>query len=258
MSRAIATSHQRLLRAPKAGKRAENHVINSQFYRISALVWSHFYSSVLSEGCGQCKLKVNLCEEVHLGGVMILSGFLRRYRSFRKGQNGNATIEFVFLFPVFIFLFLTGFESGYFMVRNVMLERAVDVAIRDVRLGNGNVPDFDDMKLSICQQAAIIPDCVNSVQVEMQSIAITPGSTTALRAPARCVDRASTDDSITGTTFDVGLENQMMMVRVCALMQPLFPSTGIGVGMRVDAEGNYAIVATTGFVNEPGNRSGGS
>lgn len=184
-----------------------------------------------------------------------MTGFLRRYRSFKKCENGNAMIEFVFLFPVFIFLFLTGFEAGYFMVRNVLLERAVDVAIRDVRLGNGNVPNFDDMKINICEQAAIIPDCLNALQIEMQSIAIVPGGTTPLRAPARCVDRESTDDSITGTTFDVGLENQMMMVRVCALSQPLFPTTGIGVGMRVDTEGNYAIVATSAFVNEPGNRT---
>ena len=46
----------------------------------------------------------------------------------------------------------------------------------------------------------------------------------------------------------------MMMVRVCALSKPLFPTTGIGVGMQVDGDGNYAIVATTAFVNEPGNR----
>jgi len=34
------------------------------------------------------------------------------FARFRRGQDGNATIEFVFLFPAFIFLFLTGFEAG--------------------------------------------------------------------------------------------------------------------------------------------------
>lgn len=186
---------------------------------------------------------------------MVLSRLLRRYRSFKRRESGNATIEFVFLFPVFIFLFLTGFESGYFMVRNVMLERAVEVAIRDVRLGNGNVPDFDEIKGRICDEALIIPDCINTVQVEMRSVNIVPGVAAALGTTARCRDVSSADDPLTGTTFDVGLENQMMMVRVCALMQPLFPTTGIGVGMQVDSAGNYAIVATSAFVNEPGNRS---
>jgi len=45
------------------------------------------------------------------------------------------------------------------------------------------------------------------------------------------------------------------MVRVCALSKPLFPTTGFGVGMQVDPDGNYAMVATTAFVNEPGNRT---
>ncbi len=183
-----------------------------------------------------------------------MSSLFRKYRSFKDQQDGNATIEFVFLFPAFMFLFLTGFESGYYMVRNVMLERAVDVAVRDVRLGNGNVPSFVALKQRICEQAAIIPDCVDSVQIEMQPIAIAPGGTAAVRTAAKCVDKMSNDDPLTGTTYDVGTENEMMMVRVCALSQPLFPSTGIGVGMQMDGEGNYAIVATTAFVNEPGNR----
>ncbi len=177
------------------------------------------------------------------------------FRYFRKSQEGSATVEFVVLFPAFIFLFLTGFESGYYMVRNVMLERAVDVAVRDVRLGNGRVPSFEHLKAKICNQAGIIPDCMNSLQIEMQPIPIEPGSTALVRGPAKCVDRLSTEDPRTGTTYEVGDQNSMMMVRVCALSQPLFPSTGIGLGMRVDAEGNYALVATTAFVNEPGNRS---
>ena len=175
--------------------------------------------------------------------------------SFRKRQEGTATIEFVILFPAFIFLFLTGFESGYYMVRNVMLERAVDVAVRDVRLGNGKVPGYEHLKAKICNAAGILPDCMNSLQIEMQPIPIEPGSTASVRGPAKCVDRLSTENPLTGTTYEVGDQNSMMMVRVCALAQPLFPSTGIGVGMRVDAEGNYALVATSAFVNEPGNRS---
>ena len=184
-----------------------------------------------------------------------MSSLSKNDQSFIEDQEGTATIEFVFLFPVFISLFLMGFESGYYMVRNVMLERAVDVAVRDVRLGNGRVPEFEALKDKICRQAAMIPDCMKSVQIEMQPVAISPGGTAVMVGPTKCVDRASTEDSLTGTTYDAGQENEMMIVRVCALSKPLFPSTGIGVGMKVDAEGNYAIVATTAFVNEPGNRA---
>lgn len=183
-----------------------------------------------------------------------MSRFLNKYRNFRNAQEGNATIEFVFLFPCFIFLFLTGFEAGYYMVRNVMLERAVDVAVRDVRLGNGRVPTFAALKTRICSETAVIPDCLNSLQVELQPVDIAPGGIAAIAGPVRCIDTASDADPLTGTVYNVGDANNLMVVRVCALAQPLFPSTGIGVGMRVDAEGNYALVATTAFINEPGNR----
>ena len=181
---------------------------------------------------------------------------LNEYRRFRGKEDGNATIEFVILFPAFIFLFLTGFEAGYYMVRNVMLERAVDVAVRDVRLSNGSVPDLQGLKQRICDEASIIPDCMASVQIELEPINKTPGGVAAAAGPVvRCIDKAAPPDVDQTGDFNVGVQNQLMLVRVCALSQPLFPTTGIGVGMKVDGQGNYAIVATTAFVNEPGNRT---
>lgn len=179
---------------------------------------------------------------------------IKKLLDFRREQDGNATIEFVLLFPAFIFLFLTGFESGYYMVRNVMLERAVDIAVRDVRLGNGRVPTFVALKQRICDEATILPDCMQNLQVEMRPVDIQPGGVAVMAGPARCVDLNSSDDPLTGTTYNVGQVNNMMVLRVCALAEPLFPTTGIGVGMQVDGFGNYALVATTAFVNEPGNR----
>lgn len=190
-------------------------------------------------------------------------GMFDKFRRFRGKEDGNATIEFVILFPAFIFLFLTGFESGYYMVRNVMLERAVDVAVRDVRLSNGSVPDFEGLKQRICQQASIIPDCMASVQIELEPVNKVPGGVaSAAGSVVRCIDKAAPPEDDQSGDYNVGVQNQLMLMRVCALSQPLFPTTGIGVGMKVDSQGNYAIVATTAFVNEPGNRtvvaSGGS
>ena len=175
-------------------------------------------------------------------------------RNFKEKQDGSATIEFVLLFPVFIFLFLTGFEAGYYMVRNVMLERGLDIAVRDVRLGNGRVPTFAALKQRICDEALILPDCVNNMQIEMRPVDIEPDEIAVMNGPARCIDLNSSDDPLTGTTYNVGAVNNMMVVRVCSLAEPLFPSTGIGVGLQVDSFGNYALVATAAFVNEPGNR----
>lgn len=180
-----------------------------------------------------------------------------KFRAFREREEGNATIEFVLLFPTFIFLFLTGFEAGYYMVRNVALERATDIAIRDVRLSNGQVPGWDALKQRICDEAGIIPDCVRTLQVEMRPIPKGQGgvATAVGTGTVRCIDTGAPANVDQTGSYTAGTENQMMLVSVCSLTKPLFPTTGIGVGMKVDEEGNYALVATTAFVNEPGNRA---
>jgi len=180
---------------------------------------------------------------------------LNKICKLRDDENGSATIEFVILFPMIMFMFLTAFEAGYYMVRNVMLERAVDIAVRDVRLSKGQVPNFADIKARICEEALVLPNCLQNVQVEMRSIPIEPGSIAAMQGPSRCVDLDSTTDPANGTVYQTGQQNETMVVRVCALAQPMFPTTQLGLGMAKDAQGNYAIVATTAFVNEPGNRA---
>ena len=106
-----------------------------------------------------------------------MSELFNKLRKYRKNQEGTASVEFVLLFPIFIFVLLTGFESGFYMVRNVMLERAVDIAMRDVRLGNtlnvaGQPPDHAALKQRICDEAAVFPNCMSMIQVEMQPVAI--------------------------------------------------------------------------------------
>lgn len=180
----------------------------------------------------------------------------RGLRRFRRKQDGSATIEFVILFPAFMFLFLTGFESGYYMVRNVMLERAVDLAARDVRLSNGSMPDIDGLKQAICSETVMMPDCLSSLQIELEPIDRVPGSVAALTTGGvRCIDKDAPPDVDQSGNYSVGVQNQLMLMRVCALSKPIFPTTGIGVGMKIDTQGNYAMIATTAFVNEPGNRN---
>lgn len=177
------------------------------------------------------------------------------FSRFRRNQDGNATIEFVLLFPVLMALFMTGFESGYYLVRGVMLERAVDVATRDVRLGNGKAPAYAALKKRVCEEAVIIPQCMKMVQVEIRPIKAKPGGVNEMSKGSRCVDADATNH-INGTIYATGSGNQMMIVRVCALADPLFPTTGIGAGLDSDGKGHYAIIARSGFVNEPDKGSG--
>ena len=182
-----------------------------------------------------------------------MRSIVNRLKSFGKNQDGSSTIEFVLLFPTFVFVFLLGFESGYYMLRGVMLERGVDVAVRDVRIANGNVPDLVQMKTNICNTALMLPDCENSLQIEIRPISPVPGGVADAGTEIGCIDKTvDANDVANATIYNTGSGNQLMMVRVCALSEPLFPTTGIGAGLQVDSLGNYALVATSVFVNEPG------
>ncbi|NNE88277.1 MAG: pilus assembly protein [Silicimonas sp.] len=182
-----------------------------------------------------------------------MSGLVKKYKKFEENQDGSATIEFTLLFPAFMALFFMGFESGYFMVRNVMLERAVDVAVRDVRLANGAVPELDQIKTNICNVITITDDdCESNLQVEIRPVAPEPGGVAAAGNEIRCIDkRVDPTDDANATIYATGSGNQLMLVRVCSLAQPMFPTTGIGAGLKYDSFGNYALVATSAFVNEP-------
>ena len=189
-----------------------------------------------------------------------MSGLKKTFRRFFRRSDGNATIEFVILFPGIMTLFLMGFEAGFLMVRNVSLERAVDIAVRDVRLGNlsadGEVPGHDAIKRNICANVIAISDCFNTVKVEVLPVMSTPGNIlVTLGGQVRCVDRSAPEEIQQGVgNFNVGTENQLMLLHVCATVDPLFPTSRVGVGLVVDPFGNEAIVATTAFVNEPGTR----
>lgn len=181
--------------------------------------------------------------------------FHKKFVRFGRREDGSATVEFVIVFPLFMFLFLMGFESGIYMIRNVMLERAVDISVRDIRLGNGRVPEFSALKTNICDDVLVIPNCADSIHIYMTEIAITPGSVTANTGDIRCLNRYSDEPQFDETDYSIGNTNTMMLVQVCASVHPYFPSTGIGLGLRRDLlGGDYAIVASTAFVNEPGTR----
>ena len=166
-----------------------------------------------------------------------------------RDEEGAATLEFCLVVPAFIGIMISSFESGLMMVRNVMLERGVDFAVRELRLGQPVPPTFQQLKDTICANALIIADCNDRIQLELSPIDMATFSmpTTA----PRCIDIDSEIDPIDDTTFIGGGNNDLMLVRVCALFQPMFITTGWGMNMPTDGNGNYALVVKSAFVNEP-------
>ena len=162
-------------------------------------------------------------------------------------EEGNATIEFVILFPALITLFLMVVEAGLMMTRGVMLDRAVDLSVREIRLGTLNPMSAAGLKQAICNRAVIIPDCMNSVTVEMRPISKTTWGP--LTGAATCVDRSQNVQPV--LQFTPGIQNEMMLIRVCSIFDPLFPTSALAAQIQLDNSGAYALVAMSAFVNEP-------
>lgn len=176
-------------------------------------------------------------------------------RSFLKDDSGEATIEFLFIFPILFLIFTASFESSMFMARYVMFERAVDLTVRQLRLGTLLDPSHQVLKRTICQSGMMIEsvsDCVNSMKIWMQPI---DTGTFAMVAPPRsCVDKAqpiNTNDP-PANEFSYGAENQIMLLRICMKADPMFPTTAVSVKMPVEPDGSYVMLVTSTFVNEPG------
>lgn len=183
-------------------------------------------------------------------GLYTIGRFLRM---FRKNEDGGPTVEFVLVFMPFMILTVSSFELGLLMTRHVMLERGLDIAVREVRLNTGATIDEDDLKVMICNAAAIIPNCTAQLRLEMVAVDLKvqngmgPGT---VPRDASCLD-ANEPFAPPRLAFDNGLSNEMMVVRACARLVPMLPDTALGWFLSKLDGGYYRLVSTSAFVMEP-------
>ena len=173
---------------------------------------------------------------------------IRQFLSrFVRGEGGNASVEFVVIFPLYLGLLIMSLELSLITLRHTMLERGLDMAVRDVRLGTGTAPTHDAIKERICDEALIISDCENNLRLEMMPTDIR--SLTTLGPYAECTDRAAHGDPV--LKFTPGQQNQLMFLRACVKYDPLFPTWKLARGLDRDDSGQAMIVSMTAFVQEP-------
>ena len=171
----------------------------------------------------------------------------RRLAGFRS-ESGTATVEFVIAFPVVFAVFAACLESGLFMTRYVMLDRALDMMVRDLRLGLIPSPTLDKLKTAVCDHTVLLYNCKSALKLELT--AVDTANWTFPSTAVGCVDRsAPIQPSVEPPTY--GGENQPMLIRACATLDMIFPTTAFGLGMPQDGKGGYYVAATSGFVNEP-------
>ncbi|MGX0876722.1 Flp pilus assembly pilin Flp [Roseovarius sp. MBR-154] len=169
------------------------------------------------------------------------------FRRFQTDDSGTASVEFVILAPFLIGLMLFSVELGVVTLRAAMLERGLDIAVRDIRLGTGNVPDHDATKATICDRAAIIPNCLEKLRLEMRPNNLRAYTT--LDPTPDCTDNEEPTKPV--RAFIPGAQNELMVLRACVKFQPLFPRAMLGNAFATDTSGEAALIASTAFVQEP-------
>lgn len=180
---------------------------------------------------------------------------MKPLRTFLADESGEAAIEFLLVFPILFLIFTASFESSMFMARYVMFDRAVDLTVRQLRLGTFVNPTHQRVKEAICRSGMLvdsISECMRSMKIWMQPINT---NTFAMTAPPRsCVDKSTkiVTDEPPANEFTAGTDNDIMLMRICMKADPMFPTTAVSVKMPVDADGSYVMLVTTSFVNEPG------
>lgn len=179
--------------------------------------------------------------------IRFLAPLAKALRRFHRSEDGNGTIEFVLVLPGFFLLFTSAYEGGVLSTRHVMLERGLDTAVRQVRIGRIPSPTHDILTDRICEYASIIPKCKENIRLEM-----IPNDLRAwvdVSDDVACVDRDEEGDPV--LNFTSGGNNQLMILRACVLFDPMIPTTGLGRAIPKESGGAYGLVATSSYVMEP-------
>lgn len=177
-----------------------------------------------------------------------MTGIRRLIRDFVRDDRATATIEFVIMFPVVIALFVAVFESGMILTRQVLMERSLDEAVRLLRLAQGLTLSANDIEEAICRNTRAIPNCNNVLVVDLRRI---DRSTYDIPTPdVTCVNRNDMTLNL-NNSFQQGQDNELILIRTCAVVDRILPFSGFGLNLVRDDTGGLHMTAASVFVNEP-------
>ena len=171
--------------------------------------------------------------------------FLRR---FRKDEDGGAIlIEFVLFVPLLFASFLMAVELGVYTMREMWLDRGLDIAVRYIRLNTDADYTHDDIKQIVCDNAGWLENCDTTLRLEM--VTVDPRNFQQFNQAADCVDTSEPIEPVRG--FTLGQQNQLMMLRACVKFDPIYPGVGLGFEFDKDGSGQSKMVSVAAFVQEP-------
>lgn len=175
---------------------------------------------------------------------------IRRLRRFLRREDGSMTLEFAIVIPAIFTLFLASVEFGVYAMRQMFLDRGLDVTVRTIRLNTGASFTHDSVKQMICANAGFLDtgaNCSSTMRLEM--IPLDPRGYTALPDAADCVDLSQPVNP--PRNFVNGAEHQLMVLRACVKFDPVFATTGLGAQFPKDGAGKAMMISMSAFVQEP-------
>ncbi len=178
----------------------------------------------------------------------MITRITNRLKSFRKQEDGSAILmEFMILTPVLFGAFFMAMEMGMYSIRQMQLDRGLEMSTREVRLNTARTFTHDEIKESICFHARTLPNCSELLRLEMKPV--DPRNFAGLPDTLDCVDTSLEVNPVRG--FTLGQQHELMIMRVCYKFDPIFRTTGLGQAFVKDGSGRVAMTATSAFVQEP-------
>lgn len=176
---------------------------------------------------------------------MRMSSLLRR---FKRSEDGSATVEFVILVPLLFAIFVATMETGMMMSRWSSIDRAADMVIRSLRLGQYQNPDAEMLRREVCDRVFLVENCFENTAVDIREI-----DRATFLMPDEDEPCVTRDDEIIQpvTTIVPGQQNDLMLIRICVTVDAMFPTSKYAVPIDLDAQGGYALSVASVYVNEP-------
>jgi len=167
-------------------------------------------------------------------------------RLLRRDRRGAAAVEFALVVPVLLAVIFSTLEAGWVMLQSIMLDRALDMTVRELRIGSFVNPTQAQMRERVCERALILADCNRTLALELLPI-VNPADYPA--DSARCVNRSSTIEPV--LRFNAGVRSDIVFVRACYVVSPITPGMGLALALSKDSTGAVRLVSKSAFANEP-------
>lgn len=172
---------------------------------------------------------------------------IRSLKRLWRKEDGTSSVEFCLVFPFIIYFFGLGAEIGMYQLQQVMFERGVDRVVRDLRLGKPELQDPTALVQAICDETLVVASCADEMNLDMEIVQVSDYRMSG--DEITCVNRTETAKPVINMIPGAG--NDVMIMRFCLLIDPVFASWGLGAILPRVEGGGIPLYAHTFFVNEP-------